>query len=351
MPARTSVRTPVAGPAAWYGRDLVRSDEWVHRFSPRDVDELVQAAERVIATGTDLARVSRGEFPLPTLGPVLDAIRQEVLRGRGFVLLRGFPVDRGREVAAVAYWGVGQYFGRPVPQNRKGHLLGHVKDLGLDPGDPNRRVYTTRERHRYHTDSCDVVGLLCLQPAREGGLSSVVSSVTLHNEMLARRPELLDLLFESFPVDRKGEIPEGKGPYYELPVCHWYAGELSIIYARDFIENSQRFPDAPRLTDGQIEAMDAFDALAADPDLHVDMQLEPGDMQFLHNHQTLHARTAYEDHPEPDRKRHLLRLWLCPPDGRRLPPGFGERYGSVTIGQRGGIVVPGMVLTVPREAD
>lgn len=345
-----SHRERVTGPAAWYGRDLRSADAWIHTFSPAEIAELEVAVARVQRAGSLLTQVTRADFPLPDLGPVLDRLRKEVLRGRGFVLLRGFPVDRGRDETAIAYWGVGQHLGQPRSQNGQGHLLGHVRDLGLDPADPNRRVYATRERHRYHTDSCDIVGLLCLQPARQGGLSSVVSSVTLHNEMLTRRPDLLEVLFEPFPVDRKGEIPAGKGPFYLIPVCHWHKGELSVMYARDFIENSQRFPEAPRLTARQIEAMDFFDALAADPELHLDMQLEPGDMQFLHNHQTLHARTAYEDYPEPHRKRHLLRLWLCPPDGRPLPPAFAERYGSVEIGRRGGIVVPGMVPSVPLDA-
>jgi len=152
-------------------------------------------------------------------------------------------------------------------------------------------------------------------------------------------------------VDRKGEIPEGKLPFYRMAVFHWHEGFLSAIYARDFIEGAQRFPEADRLTDRQAAAMDLLDELAADPSLRLDMTLEPGDMQFLHNHQILHARTAYEDHPEPERRRHLLRLWLSPPNGRPLPAVFAERYGSVEVGQRGGIRVPGTELVTPLDAE
>jgi hypothetical protein len=179
----------------------------------------------------------------------------------------------------------------------------------------------------------------------------VVSSTTLYNEMRERRPDLAAVLLEPFHVDRKGEIPEGRGPHYPLAVFHWYGGLLSTIYARDFIEAAQRFDDVPRLTPEQIEAMDLLDDLAADAGIHLDMVLEPGDVQLLHNQQTLHARTAFEDHPEPERKRHLLRLWLAPESGRPLPPVFAERYGSVEPGMRGGIRVAGVEPYAPLDPE
>jgi hypothetical protein len=180
----------------------------------------------------------------------------------------------------------------------------------------------------------------------------IASSVTIHNEMLAHRPDLVDTLAQPFFVDRKGEIPAGKRSYYQLPVFNYHAGRLTTIYARDFIEGAQRFAEVPRLTPMQIEALDMADQLANSDELRLDMDFRPGDIQFLHNHQILHARTAYEDWPEPERKRHLLRLWLAPPDGRPLPPGFQERYGNIEPGTaRGGIRVPGQRLYAPLEPD
>jgi hypothetical protein len=158
-------------------------------------------------------------------------------------------------------------------------------------------------------------------------------------------------MFEPFPTDRRGEVPAGHRPYFSIPAFNWHAGLLSTIYVRRYIESSQRFPDAPRLTAQHREAMDVFDAILEEPDLHLFMELQPGDVQLLHNHQILHDRTAFEDWPEPDRKRHLLRLWLCPPDGRPLPECFADRYGSVAVGDRGGIVVPGARLHVSLAAD
>ena len=126
----------------------------------------------------------------------LAKIGREVLEGRGFALVRGLPVERwGRRLAALAFLGLGLHWGRLRLQNREGHLLGHVKDLGLTSQDPNVRIYQTRERQNYHTDSCDVVALLCLQPAKAGGLSSLVSSVTIFNEILNRRPDLAQRAF------------------------------------------------------------------------------------------------------------------------------------------------------------
>jgi Taurine catabolism dioxygenase TauD, TfdA family len=278
---------------------------------------------------------------------VLDRLRTEVLDGRGFVLLRGMPVgDRPIADSATAYWGVGTHFGSARSQNAKGHLLGHVYDLGtgLSETDPNLRSYATAEPQRFHIDRCDIVALLCLRRAKAGGLSTIVSSMTVHNVMAARRPDLLARLFQPFAVDRRGEVPEGKEPFYEAPVFNEYAGYLSVPCSRLHINSAQRFPEARRLTPEDVEALDMFGELAGDPELRLDMNFMPGDTQFLHNHTILHARSAYEDWPEIERKRHLLRLWLAPPGARPLPPVFSECYGSITIGDRGGIICKGTPL-------
>jgi hypothetical protein len=341
---------PIGGPAAWRGGDLAASREWLRVFSAAELDELDRALRAVRARGLDLVRVGRDDFPLPTLGPALAALRQELLHGRGFVLLRGLDVARYSmtEIATI-YWGLGAHLGRAVSQNGQGHALGHVRDLGYDLKDPRVRTYQTTERQYYHTDSVDLVGLLCLRQARRGGLSSIVSSVTVHDVMRARHPDLLPVLFEPYYTDRRGEVPAGMAPWFELPVYHWHAGQLSAIYSRRYLESAQRFPEVPRLTDRQRAALDAMDALLEDTALHLMMAFEPGDIQLLHNHQIFHDRTAYEDWLEPDRKRHLLRLWLCPPDGRPLPACYAQRYGSVEIGNRGGIVLAGATLQAPLD--
>jgi hypothetical protein len=341
---------PLSGPAAWRGEELRHSEAWIHAFTPSELSELHRALARVHARALTLSEVRREDFPLPTLGPRLEALRQELLHGRGFVLLRGLPMERyALEDAATIYWGIGAWFGRPRSQNARGHLLGHVRDVGYDLNDPNVRTYQTTKRQYYHTDSVDLVALLCVRKARSGGLSSLVSSVTAYNEMRARRPDLLPVMFDPFHVDRRGEIPPGMKPWFALPIFNWHEGALTTIYVRRYIESAQRFPEVPRLTAQQLEALDVFDAILEDPRVHLQMAFEPGDIQLVHNHQILHDRTEFEDWPDPSRKRHLLRLWLCPPDGRPLPRGFAARYGSVTIGDRGGIVVDGIRLHASLE--
>jgi len=326
-----------------------REDEWTYRLTAANLAEIEAAVASVKSRGLDLADITRADFPLPTLGPVLDRIRGEVLAGRGFALLRGIPVGGPIEHSALAYWGVGAYFGRARSQNAKGHLLGHVYDLGqgLSATNPNLRSYATAERQNFHIDRCDLVALLCLRQAKSGGLSAFASSMTLHNVMLERRSDLLERLYRPFPVDRRGEVPEGKGPFYEAPVFNEHAGTVSVLYSRLHIGSAQRFPDARRLEPDDFAALNMLQELAADPELRLDMSFAPGDVQVLHNHTILHARSAYEDWPEAERKRHLLRLWLCPPDARPLPPVFAECYGGTTVGDRGGIVCKGTRLHAP----
>jgi hypothetical protein len=347
-----SLPPPVEGPAVWYGPEMTRRTDWVHALSDVDVAEIEAAVRPLAATGADVARIRKADFALPTLAPRLARICSEVIDGRGFVLMRGLPVERWtiRE-SATAYFGIGSHFGSARSQNAKGHVLGHVRDLGRNAEkDPTARIYQTRERQTYHTDSCDVVGLLCLKTAKSGGASALVSSMTIYNEMRKRRPDLLVALFQPLHTDRRGEVPAGQKPWHDIPVFNWYQGRLSALYARRYIESARRFAQVPPLTREQIEALDLFDSLAEDPKINMQMTFRPGDMQWVHNHTMLHDRTAFEDWPEPERRRHLLRLWLAVPGARPLPDVYAERFGSITIGDRGGIIVPGAALNAPLEA-
>ena len=340
------------GPAAWYGPEMAKRDDWAMALSVAEVAEIEAATERLVARDADIATIRAGDFPLPTLAAKLKArVAAEVLNGRGFLLMRGLPVERwSMREAATAFFGLGSHLGRARSQNGKGHVLGHVQDLGLDVADPNVRIYQTHERQTYHTDSCDIVGLLCLKTAKSGGLSALVSSTTIFNEMRRRRPDLLNLLFEPVATDRRGEVPEGQKPYFEIPVFSWHEGYLSALYQRQYVDSAQRFPEAPRLSPAQVEALDLFDSLANDPRLHMFMEFRPGDVQLVHNHTLLHDRTSFVDWPEPERRRHLLRLWLAASGARPLPAIFAQRYGSVTVGDRGGIIVRGTRLHAPLEA-
>ena len=336
--------------AAWYGSELAERMNWIERLSETEIAELENVVQKLEESQVDLASITANDFQLPTLGPRLQTLLKEVLEGRGFVLIKGLPVERWtKRQAAMALLIVGVHLGQLRMQNAEGHLLGHVRDLGRSSTDPNTRIYQTRERQTHHTDSCDVVGLLCLQAAKSGGLSSLVSSTTIFNEMRRRRPDLLRVLLDPIETDRRGEVPEGGKPYFTIPVFNYAHGLVSAIYQRRYIESARRFPGVPPLTPQQIKALDLLDQLANDPKLNLMMELEPGDIQLVHNHTILHDRTAFEDFPEPERKRHLLRLWLAPAKARSLPEVFAERFGSITPGDRGGVTVKGSRPTVPFE--
>ena len=298
-----------ADPAAWRGADLAREAEWMHVLSSREIDELVHAVDVVRNAGIDLSELRPRDVPLRTLQPVIDGWADTLDTGRGFVLVRGLPVgDLGEEGAAIAYVVLGAHLGVPVPQTADGDLLGPVRDDGSDPNDPTVRRYRTRLAQPFHVDGSDVVGLLCLQRAKSGGLSQIVSSVTIYDEMLRRRPDLVPLLSEPWYFDFYGQQRPGEHPWFAVPIVSGLPDRFRFMYIPWYIEKAQDHPDVPRLTDAQRELLELIDSLAADAELHLDMDFQPGDIQLLSNRVILHARTAYEDHP--DSPRHLLRLWL-----------------------------------------
>ncbi|KIC11673.1 taurine catabolism dioxygenase TauD [Leisingera sp. ANG-M1] len=339
------------GASAWTGAQMrAHPERWLVQLAPEDVADLEQAARHCLNLGRDAGQITKADFPLARFGGHLAALKEKLLHGIGFEVLRGLPVaGYSRQMAAAIFCGVGAHLGAARSQNAAGHILGHVRDIGADANDPNTRIYQTHERQTFHTDSADVVGLLCLQEARKGGDSLLVSAEAICNRMRAERPDLLKLLFDPLATDRRGEVPEGMQPFMTIPPLSWHAGKLTVFYQRQYIDSAQRFPEAMRLTQAHVEALDMFDALANDPALHLTMRLQPGDMQFVYNHSQLHDRTGFTDWPEPERRRHLFRLWLSPEGDRELPECFKQRYGSIIPGSRGGIITKGTKLHAPLD--
>ena len=205
--------------SVWYGAEMARRGDWIERVSDAEIEEVERVVDELKRSEVDLTEITGKVAPLPTLAPRLQQILNEVLNGRGFVLIKGLPVGRWtRREAAIAFLAIGVHLGNLRMQNAEGHLLGHVRDLGRSSDDPNTRIYQTRERQTHHTDSCDVVGLMCLRTAKSGGLSSLVSSTTIFNEMRRHRPDLLNVLLQPIETDRRGEVPEGSKPYFNIPV-------------------------------------------------------------------------------------------------------------------------------------
>ena len=328
------------GQSAWLGREMQACEqEWLYTLSDKDIDELERAARYYLSLGRDIGEITANDFPLSNFATHLAQLSDKLLNGIGVEVIRGLPVNTySREMAAAIFCGIGAHLGTARSQNAAGHILGHVRDVGVDPNDPNVRIYQTNARQSFHTDSADVVALLCLKDAKQGGDSLLVSAETIYNEMRSSRPDLLPLLFDPIATDRRGEVPEGMKPYMTIPPFSWHDGRLTVFYQRQYIDSAQRFPEAMRLTPEHVEALDYFDELANDPDLHIKMRLVPGDMQFVYNHSQLHDRTGYLDWPEPEKRRHLFRLWLSIAGDRELPECFTQRYGSITVGDRGGII-------------
>ena len=337
----------IEGASAWLGKKIQNDPNWIVRWDSEQIAELESAADHFLSSGVALEDITSASFPLKKLTPFISEILNELLSGRGFVMLRGLPIKNWSiEKAATIYMGLGRHMGSLRSSNGKGHLLGHVRDQGVKV-EAGARFYQTNRKLDYHTDSADIVGLLCLQKAKEGGESFIASSMALYNKMIERRPDLMSAMFTPYPTDRRGEVPEGRDPWFEIPIFNWYQGHLSCVYLRHYIEEAQRhFPSAPRLTREQVEVMDEIDAILQEPGLALQMAFEQGDIQFLHNHQILHSRNDFENWPDPKLQRHLLRLWIAPPSARPLPAYFDSRWGGVIPGDRGGILVPGTKLSV-----
>jgi hypothetical protein len=343
---------PITGPAVWRGEDLAGSTDWVRPFSAAALAEIDAALRAVQARGLAWRDVRTADFPLPGVSAALAQVNRDLEWGRGLVLLRGLPVERySDEELRTIWWGLGCHLGTAVPQNAHGELIGEVRDevrlYGevVEPAVPRSEGVTSRAKARssgplrWHTDRCDVVGLLCVRAARRGGTSRVVSVPAVSNAIRGRRPDLHALLCADYHRSRQGEEVGGEVSCYALPIFAMRDGKFTTQYSRTFVEAAQKIAGIPRLTAAQDEALDLLASVC--DEYGYEMALEPGDIQLLNNHVIYHGRTAYEDAPEAGRDRLLMRLWLAPPGSRPLPEGFEVLWGTTRSGAvRGGIAQP-----------
>ncbi len=301
----------VASPAAWVGRDLPPLEEMAYILSAEEVAEIEAALVLAKDSGKDPRDLLAGDFPLPTLAPQMRAWREAVGEGVGFQVVRGVPVERWSQAdAELFFWCLGLHLGRPGGQNPQGDLLGHVIDTNASKADPMVRLYQTSANIDYHCDAADVVGLLCLKKAKSGGQSRIVSSVTVFNELVKRRPELVSRLFAPFQLDSRNETKDGGSGSIPITPCCFAGGKLRTFYHADYFRSAVRHADVPPFTEEEQALLDTYEEIAAEPGIYLDIDLQPGDIQLLSNHTNLHARTDYEDFDDPAERRHLLRLWL-----------------------------------------
>ncbi|KAL1840798.1 hypothetical protein VTK73DRAFT_3664 [Phialemonium thermophilum] len=298
---------------------------------------------------------SQENFRLGKLTQILEDVREDVINGKGFVLFKGFPADSWPVLkTAVAYMGIGQHLGYFVSQNSRGHVLGHVKDVGEDATQIHKtRIYRTTARQFFHADDADLVGLLCLHRAQEGGESDVVSVHHVWNVLRREHPDVAELLTRPiWYFDRKGETSVGQEEWIRQPVVYLEnggRGRLLCKWDPYYVRSLTRFSDQgliPPLSDEQKHAMQVLEDTCQRLALH--MILEVGDIQFLSNNHVLHARTAYKDFPPPAPRRHLLRLWLATPE---TEGGWALPFHDSKEKKRGGIQVNNNPPRAPLDAE
>ena len=324
-----TVLRPIGGPAAWQGATLLAERDWIRPIGDAAVVEIDAALAQVKRRGAGWRDLTRQDFPLPTLSAKLAAIADELESGRGVVKLTGFPVGRyGEQDLRTLYFGIGCHLGTPVHQNGSRGLMRDIRDNG------GARVESA-EALRWHNDRTDVVGLLCVRKAQAGGISRIVSAVAIHDAMQARRPDLLAAMYGDFYRSTIGDEVGAERPYYPLPIFALRDGYFTSHFSTTYIEQAQRFPEVPRLSGAQKEALGMLEDLAEE--LCFEMPLEPGDIQLLNNHVIYHGRTAFTDDAGSRQDRLLYRLWLSMPNSRPLPESHRVLWGSVEAGAiRGG---------------
>jgi hypothetical protein len=341
-----TARTIFATRAAWYGVDMARSNAWARPLAERERREIDAALERV--RRMPLFEITRDDFPLAATADLLAGVSAELEDGFGAVRITGIPVARyGEDELRRVFWGLCSYLGTAMYQNARGEIMGEVRDESRDANPTyvipeEGKVKSSRARARstgplrFHTDRADVIALVCVRNAKEGGVSKLASIVTIYNEILKRRPDLLEVLCRDFWRSRPEDEDGGPGRrVFKMPVFGLRDGKLTCQYSRTFVEQAQEYPEVPRLTPDQIAAMDLLAEIAEAVCLHA--PFAPGDLQLLNNHIVFHGRTAYEDDATQAQDRLLFRLWLSVPNSRALPEGFEILWGSIEPGAiRGG---------------
>ena len=311
----------LTGPSVWKGPNFAGDDSWIRPLDAMQCDELLAAITIVQDAGKCFPNFGVNDFPLPTFGAQLSAWGDELESGPGFILLRGLPIDGLADDAIdILYFGLGLHMGVPVRQNPAGDLIGRVMNIG-DLEDRQTRVYETNAYLPYHTDPSDMVGLLCIRAAKSGGISSLISSGALYNEMLSRYPEYLSIFYRPMYYPHLG----GDEPAL-APVFSYHQGKMSVRYLRQYLELGADMMGRP-LTPVEHEAMDVFDQIMHEPDMRVDMMMQPGDLQLVNNYSVMHSRTSFEDHDDLRLRRRKLRLWLKLPAARQLGYRFEGRHG------------------------
>ena len=312
--------TPVTTPAAWKGSEIDYRQEGLRVLAADEISEIDSALTHLKRLGeTDFPDITPENFPLPRFGDYLRSLGNTLRVGRGFLLLRGLPRDRYNvDDMARIYFGLGAHIGRPLPQSWHGELLGHVVDISdLEDG---VRGYNKGGGQRFHTDSCDIIGLMCARAAISGGASRLASAMAVHNEILANHPDQAQVLYDGITFRRmEQDAAHGTGELTKKISVYAREGDdvsvsLSAQYAKRAVDAGEA-PDDPL----PILALETLEATAASEKFYLDMNIGEGDIQFINNRLLIHGRTGYQDRADVRDRRHMMRLWLRVADWPALP--------------------------------
>jgi hypothetical protein len=317
---------PVTTSAAWRGDELAKGGDWIYHLDGGQIQELETLGAQLVNDDPDLRRITLDDYPLERCLPAVADWKQRMETGHGFVLVRGLRTQLYSDaLSAAIYYVLGLHIGEPMRQNELGDLIDHIyatSDKKLE--DPDALSKSIRDKLPFHSDSSDVVALMCLRPSMDGGASCLVSGAGIYNEILARRPDLAPLLFEPFHWDWRRQDPAAPRNTYTSPIISIVDGVFSMYAGSLYILTAQDYPEVPRLTEQQRELLTLFEDITYEPGMAIEMDFRPGDIQWLSNHAALHSRTEFTDYPEPQRRRHLLRLWLHLREPRPITAGFGK---------------------------
>jgi hypothetical protein len=328
-------------PASWTAGELESGRaQWTFTLNDTERRDLLAALVKAREPGKSLLDYQRGDFDLGSAWPVISRAFDEAKHGRGVALVKGLPREGVAEQDfELLTWAIGLHAGVARPQGKASHYLSAVRDVGTAYRTGTGRGYSSNAELDFHTDSADVVALGCYNKAVAGGMSITTSTPAAYERMKQEHPGLLDFLRRPIHFSRQGEQAPDEAPSYPHPIFDEADGRLFSKWNWNRVTSAQKLDGVPRLTATHREALETFDRLVRRGDLAHAMWLEPGDLQIINSHVTLHSRTDFTDHDEPGRKRLLFRLWLAPPDGDRLPESWRVLYKAVEPGTvRGGIV-------------
>lgn len=317
---------------AWKGEELIKDPSWVHVLTKDEVTEVESALQSVMNKGLNFEQVQSKNFELPILGKRLIEIQSKIDNYRGIFLIRGFPVQKySIKDLEKMYFGVASYIGKMIVQDTKGTLIDYVADRGLNYESIAVRGYTTNAELTPHCDSGDVLGLLCVRTAKSGGMNTLTSSMSIYNEILKNHPEYLDVLYNGYHFNIRGNGPPGEFvdvTKHRVPLYSYYKGKLSCRYNQKAILTAEELPGVPKLSQLEKDAVDYMAEVAMNPELRFDITLKSGEMLLLNNHAVFHTRESFIDDEDPEKKRLLLRIWINMPHARKLETKFADHYNT-----------------------